>query len=909
MGDFVRHEACDECGSSDGKAVYDDDSYFCWVCGDVKPSEEFIEENQKHKPKVRRKANNVKDDMDDNEKEEKELKGVITTEQHEEIKQKTKVEGKKYRGISDDTLRSFGVRTEYKNDKVHAVYYPCTINGKLSGFKPRMHPKTFGGSVGLTGKDCDLFGQFKFRNNPNKSNFCLIVGGEHDQLAAYQMLTDYYKTKGWKFDPVVVSPTIGETGSQKQIAAQYEFFSQFEKIIVGFDNDEAGKEATEKVIKALPKGKVFVASWSSKDPNKMLEDGQQQKFISNFYDAKQYVPVGVLGSNQIASAMRDEFNIEKIPLPPFMHKLQDMMAGGIPLGRIVNLGSASGCVDKDTEYLTPSGWKKFDDYVGDELVMQYHEDGRASFTKPIEYVKLPCEEMTHIKNKSTDQVLSDEHRFVYYSGKNSKKPIIKPFAEIKRIHEKNTRGFKGLIKTTFDYDGEGIDLTEGELRLQVAVMVDGSFTKEGVNNYCRMRFNKQRKYDRLIELCEKFGLAFRDNGLCENGYFDVIVWPKLNDKQFDSKYYSCSKQQLEIICDEVMHWNGYLKNQVYTSTREGDVDFLQFAFASIGKRSVVGEDSRHEKYKNGYCGVLNVNKGSGFVSVVNPNKKTEFVPYKTLDGFKYCFMVETGMLVLRRNGRIFITGNTGKSTIIDEVIYYIIFNSPHKVGVVTLEATSGQYGIKLISRHIGKKLELMPNQDALELLESDYVKEKEHELFNLPDGTPRFYLVDDRDGDVEDIQSAIENLIVGAGCKVILLDPIHDIISALPNEEQDNFTSWQKGMVKSHGVTFLNVCHTRKTSSGQKAGSAGADLHEEDIQGSSALYKSAACNLMFSRDKESEDYIVRNTTIMKATKIRWTGKTGIAGRYFYEIETHTMWDLDDYLNTHGIEEHGREFDG
>lgn len=481
------------------------------------------------------------------------MKPFVTEEENTKLKEQTQLAGLNYRGISDETLKFFGVRTKVENGKVAAVYYPCTVDGDLSGYKPRLHPKTFGGSIGVTGAECDLFGQFRFRNNPNNSKFCLIVGGEHDQLAAYQMLSKYFKSKGWEFEPVVVSPTIGETGSAKQLGKQYEFFNQFEKIIIGFDNDDAGREATEKAIKVLPKGKVFVATWSSKDPNKMLEDGKQKEFLNNYYDAKQYVPVGVLGSNQISAEMRTEFDIEKIPLPPFMHKLQDMMVGGIPLGRIVNLGSASG---------------------------------------------------------------------------------------------------------------------------------------------------------------------------------------------------------------------------------------------------------------------------------------------------------------------------SGKFTIIDEVVYYIIFNSPHKVGVVTLEATSGQYGIKLLSRHIGKKLELLPNEEAKELLESEYVLQKEHELFNLPDGSPRFYLVDDRDGDVEDIQSAIENLIIGAGCKVILLDPIHDIISALPNEEQDNFTAWQKGMVKSHNVTFLNVCHTRKTSSGQKAGSAGADLHEEDIQGSSALYKSAACNLMFSRDKESEDYIIRNTIIMKATKIR-----------------------------------------
>ena len=226
----------------------------------------------------------------------------------------------------------------------------------------------------------------------------------------------------------------------------------------------------------------------------------------------------------------------------------------------------------------------------------------------------------------------------------------------------------------------------------------------------------------------------------------------------------------------------------------------------------------------------------------------------------------------------------------------MIFNSPHLVGVVTLEATKGQYGIKLISRHIGKKLELLDNEEALRVLNSDEVKKEEVKLLSREDGTPRFYLVDDRNGEVEDIQGAIENLIISCGCKVIVCDPVSDIIQSLPNEEQENFMSWQKGMVKSHGVTFLNVCHTRKTANGQKAGSAGADLHEEDIIGSSSLYKSAACNLMFSRNKESEDPIEKNTTTMKATKIRWTGKTGIAGKYYYDIERHILHDLDDFLS-------------
>lgn len=103
------------------------------------------------------------------------------------------------------------------------------------------------------------------------------------------------------------------------------------------------------------------------------------------------------------------------------------------------------------------------------------------------------------------------------------------------------------------------------------------------------------------------------------------------------------------------------------------------------------------------------------------------------------------------------------------------------------------------------------------------------------------------------------------------------------------------------------MLHTHeKTGNGQKAGSTGADLHEEDMMGTGDLYKSAACNLMFSRDKEAEDPIERNTTTMKATKLRWTGKTGVAGKYYYDLETHTMWDLEDWLKENGTGEFLKE---
>jgi archaellum biogenesis ATPase FlaH len=254
-------------------------------------------------------------------------------------------------------------------------------------------------------------------------------------------------------------------------------------------------------------------------------------------------------------------------------------------------------------------------------------------------------------------------------------------------------------------------------------------------------------------------------------------------------------------------------------------------------------------------------------------------------------------------GRIVNLGSasgTGKSTIIDEMLYYWVFNSPHKIGVVSLESDSGQYGLKILSRHCGFKIELLETpEEALAFMDQEWVLKKEQELLFNEDGSHRWHIVEDRDGGVESMKSQIMKLVVECGCKVIVLDPLQDILDGLSNEEQAVFLRWMKGLIKSHGVTFINVNHVRKNGTGQKANSVGGDLHEEDFAGSSTIFKSGACNLIFSRNKEAEDPLEQNTTTMKASKIRWTGRTGVAGQYYYDLPSHTLWDLDEWLEKHG----------
>jgi len=292
----------------------------CFCCEYTIPSEEWLEENGEVEDVVGKEFNDaVRND----------------------IKASTGVDSKGFRGIRKETSVFFGVRYDYNDDgSVKTIYYPTTKNTVLTGYKLRVVPKSFPNPFGETGKDCDMFGQFRFKTH---NGICLIVGGEADQMAAYQMLSDMQKDK--KYDSIsVVSPLIGESGAYKQVQNNYAFFDQFKKIIVCMDNDEAGQAAAEKIINVLPRGKVSIMKMRRKDPNSYIWDNAtgtklnfEQEFINDFWAAKPFTPAGVKSAADGIDEIADELRKPRITLPQYMHKMQDMMGGGIIQGRIGNV--------------------------------------------------------------------------------------------------------------------------------------------------------------------------------------------------------------------------------------------------------------------------------------------------------------------------------------------------------------------------------------------------------------------------------------------------------------------------------------------------------------------------------------------------------------------------------------------
>ena len=173
--------------------------------------------------------------------------------------------------------------------------------------------------------------------------------------------------------------------------------------------------------------------------------------------------------------------------------------------------SDPGCVSCDTEFLTPTGWKRIDQYSPGDLVAQFHpHTAEIEFVEPIAYVKEPCSEMIEIAPvRGTSQLLSPEHRVLFYSpdktfGECSAEEFMG--ALYKKGPSHLHRKFMTAMRKS---SGTSSGLSGPALRLQVAFVADGHMSAKTPGSKGTVRLKKQRKIDRLKFLLHAANVEYR----------------------------------------------------------------------------------------------------------------------------------------------------------------------------------------------------------------------------------------------------------------------------------------------------------------------------------------------------------------------------------------------------------------
>jgi len=340
---------------------------------------------------------------------------------------------------------------------------------------------------------------------------------------------------------------------------------------------------------------------------------------------------------------------------------------GCPIGSVVATkaviipnvcGVDIGAVDRDTEILTKSGWITIDKYNNIDDVLIYDNYKQTSFfSKPLLYIVKPCEDFTEYKSKyGLDQVLSDEHRMLVYEGygkdRTNNTYFCKDFRE--KLSKLKKQDYYS-VRTTFATNEKGIKLTDEQIAIMVMVSADGHIRKQSsVYTNVEMHFKKSRKINRCKVLLNKAKVSFKEYDHSDKTK-SIIFKLDWECKKELTALYLCNQHQAKVVFDEYLYWDGTIdkkrNHKMYSTTKKVNADVVQYICAVNGVRAGIHLQSyKNENWNDSYSVYQTRNEYVGFS---RPQK------IKIPNGNKYCFVVETGYFVARRNNKIFVTGNCG----------------------------------------------------------------------------------------------------------------------------------------------------------------------------------------------------------------------------------------------------------
>ena len=284
--EFVRHESCNSCGSSDGNSIYTDGHGYCFVCHTYTDGQE------------------------------------ITTHIHTNsiVQIKGSAERLQKRKISQKTCEKFKVYRD--GDKLRFYYHDPS--GIVKGAKIKTKDKQFtyeGESPGT------FFGQHLWGSSGKR---IIITEGELDCVSYAELFPTW---------PVVSLPS-GAAGAKKAIQKNLEFLQGYEEILLWFDADEAGQKAAEEAASVLPPGKAYIARLEAyKDLSDALQASDHKSIDDAFFKRKEFRPDGIVDAKSL-------LELVTTPQPPadYDYPFQGLQSKlhGIRRGELVTITSGSG---------------------------------------------------------------------------------------------------------------------------------------------------------------------------------------------------------------------------------------------------------------------------------------------------------------------------------------------------------------------------------------------------------------------------------------------------------------------------------------------------------------------------------------------------------------------------------------
>lgn len=347
-----------------------------------------------------------------------------------------------------------------------------------------------------------------------------------------------------------------------------------------------------------------------------------------------------------------------------VHKLTAAMMFNVkppdvtPQQRTIGKTLRHACVDSETEVLTETGWKKIPSFNKHlDKVAQWSPDGAIEFVTPTETVCYEYNDLmlSFTSKNSIDQLVSPGHRMP-----NFKRKGIDCTVTPSEVLFLSGNGDITLPLNGIRVDSRCLSIPAHFAQLVMAFQADGSIRERGNKRELNFYLKKTRKQIRLRELLTANGVEFSESFATGGRTLFYISYEKNKDlfnfikatnKRLGSWVLNLSQQALSAAVEESKWWDSRRNNsgswQYYSVIRE-NCEWLATMAHLCGYKATVS-DSHPTVFTTNI-----VKQDRTYLS------KTErkLVKYS---GYIYSMQVPSTFYMVRRNGKISITGNTNYS--------------------------------------------------------------------------------------------------------------------------------------------------------------------------------------------------------------------------------------------------------
>ena len=283
-------------------------------------------------------------------------------------------------------------------------------------------------------------------------------------------------------------------------------------------------------------------------------------------------------------------------------------------------------------------------------------------------------------------------------------------------------------------------------------------------------------------------------------------------------------------------------------------------------------------------GVLNVSDNK---DKFNSRERKDSVPYPWSGLNEKLYGIRQGELIT-------LTGGTGlgKSSITREIEHWLVSQTRDNVGVIALEEDWRRTvdGILSIEANARLYVDQVREEFTQEQLDAKFSK-----LFEGENKDRVWIHAHFGSNDLDEIFSKIRFMVVGCGCKWIVVDHLHMLVSSVAEGDErrniDNIMTKLRSIVEETGAGMILVSHLRRIE-GNRGHENGVTVGLNHLRGSQSIAQLSDCVIALERNQQADDLIESNTTHLRVLKSRYTGDVGMATHLLYNRDTGRLSEVD-----------------